>query len=139
MYKSQLHCVYLGKKESITGLAKRFNIARSTLAARVRRIKETMVLDGVNVAIIEIHHLRPTQSALYREASSRLSTLWLKRSLVESMTAPEALVVARMITNKGITAYICADLDGRLVVRSSDSSLRDLDVLETVSPIRVSP
>jgi hypothetical protein len=55
------------------------------------------------------------------------------------MTAPEALVVARIITNKGITAYICADLDGRLVVRSSDSSLRDLDVLETVFPMRVSP
>ena len=51
------------------------------------------------------------------------------------MTAPEALVIARMIANKGITAYICADLDGRLVVRSSDSSLRDLDVLETVSPV----
>ena len=55
------------------------------------------------------------------------------------MTAPEALVVARMITNKGITAHICADSEGRLVVRSSDSSLRDLDVLETVSPMRVSP
>ena len=82
MNKSHLHCIYQGKEENITELAKRHNILRSTLVARVRRAKKTMVLDGLNVAIIDSYELRPTQSALYREAPSNLSTLWLKRSLV---------------------------------------------------------